>query len=105
MAAVSNGVGQAVILDVEENAFFCIGLDISETNLKLCILNFGGQIVARGAAPAPRFFSAGRLLRFLQDVPAAAIQAKSRWKKKVAAIGAGAVGTVDSKTGEVIFGI
>ena len=54
MAAVSNGVGRkAVMLDVEENAFYCIGLDISETNLKLCILNFGGQIVARGAAPAP----------------------------------------------------
>lgn len=106
MAAVSNGVGRkAVMLDVEENAFYCIGLDISETNLKLCILNFGGQIVARGAAPAPGdSFQPEEIVEiFYRMYQRLAIQAKIPMEK-VAAIGAGAVGTVDSKTGEVIFG-
>ena len=106
MAAVSNGVGRkAVMLDVEENAFYCIGLDISETNLKLCILNFGGQIVARGAAPAPGdSFQPEEVVEiFYRMYQRLAIQAKIPMEK-VAAIGAGAVGTVDSKTGEVIFG-
>ena len=41
------------MLDVEENAFYCIGLDHFRNQFKTLYPQLWRQIVARGAAPAP----------------------------------------------------
>lgn len=106
VATVSNGVGRkAVVLGINRSVFYCVGLDISETDLKLCLLDFNGGVVAKTAEHAPEgpleapyavesFYE--MYLRMLKEAGIAAEQ--------VGALGVGAVGTVDAENGVVIYG-
>ncbi|MDR1505630.1 MAG: ROK family transcriptional regulator [Treponema sp.] len=103
--STSGGVGRkAVLLDINAESFHCAGIDISQKELLIGIVNFRGTILSTHTE---------RIRRDPQDGITMARQIHDMYKKVLAksyipessvkAVGIGTIGTVDIKSGTVLY--
>jgi predicted NBD/HSP70 family sugar kinase len=103
--STSGSVGRkAVLLDINAESFYCVGIDISQKELLVGIVNFRGTAIATLAE---------RIRKDPQDGITMAKQVHGMYKKlleknyipesSIKAVGIGTVGTVDITSGTVLY--
>jgi predicted NBD/HSP70 family sugar kinase len=103
--STSGGVGRkAVLLDINAESFHCVGIDISQKELLLGIVNFGGAAVATTAERIRKDPQDGMTMaRQIYDMYKKALEKNSISKSSVKAVGIGTIGTVDITSGTVLY--
>lgn len=102
------GVGRkAVIVDIIPNAFYVLGIGISETYLNVGVLDFSGRVIVSckknidNIGNVPHSFSS--VLDMLYDMAQELLKGKGLSMQHIVAIGVGIVGYVKPETGTLIY--
>jgi predicted NBD/HSP70 family sugar kinase len=104
-SSVSNGVGRkAVMLDINGGLFHCVGIDMSQKDLVIGIVNFRGGLINTLVEHIRRDPLDGRAMaQQLYDMYKKLLNVTGIDKQTVMAVGIGTIGTVDIETGTVLY--
>ncbi len=103
--AVSNGVGRkAVQLEINDSLFYTVGVDLSERALTVCLQSTGGEMVGKlSELPDDDALTGEQAAAMLHRLYRRLLDESAIDESRVAAVGIGAVGTVDVERGAIIY--
>ena len=102
---VSSGLGRkAVLVEVNDSRFHTAGVDIADQGIKMCLLNMEGELVGKLAGtPEAGSGSEQDVVDNLHAMYRTLLEDTGVGNESVAAIGVGALGTVDVETGTMVY--
>ncbi len=103
--AVSKGVGRkAVQLDINRDLFYVVGVDLSEKEFTVCLQKMGGEMVGKIAErPELENISGAEAAKVLHRLYRRLLKECKVDDARIAVVGVGAVGTVDVKSGVIVY--
>ena len=101
----SGGVGRkSILLEINDLAFYTLGIDFAETDISLCIMDFTGKILCKESIPRPLNAAQdiSSLIHTLYCTYLNLMERNSLDTQLMAAVGVGAVGSIDREHGIII---
>lgn len=105
-ALSSGGMGRkAVLLEIKKNAFYVVGIDFAETEISICIMDFSSTVVCKRVISRFGIYKAKieEIIQLIYQSYRDMIEAVNIDEGLIAAIGVGAIGSIDREKGLIRY--
>lgn len=102
----SGGIGRkSILLEIKKDVFYVVGIDFAERDISVCVMDFSGAVIGKKVISRTTASSLKieEMIRFIYQNYQKLLQEFKVKEELVAAIGVGAIGSIDREKGLVRY--